>query len=339
MNWKTRIQDPRRLNGVKTRRTVEKKIREFFNSRDFEEVRTPLLVSSPGMEPHIRPIEVIPRYESEDRLFLPTSPEFAMKKLLAGGLKKIYQICPAFRDEPKSRTHLCEFTLLEWYETQCDLEGLMKTTEFLVESLAKEIHGMPRISYQGHDIDVSTPWPRLKIRDLFKEYVDIDLVQENTIEKLSARAKKLGIDVDYTDTWDDLYFKIWLNLIEPKLPMDRAFFVYRYPASQAALSVLDTDADGSKWSKRAEFYIAGLELGNGFEELTDAKEQRRRFEEDMDLREKIYGEVFPRNPIDEDFIQALEEGLPPCSGIAVGVDRLILLFANETDIDYTFYLT
>jgi len=332
-HWKVRIQDPRRRHAVATRRKVEKAIRAFFDAKNFEEVRTPLLVVSPGMEPHIRPLPL------KNNLYLPTSPEFAMKKLLAGGLNKIYQICPAFRDEPHSTTHLREFTLLEWYETQIDDQGLQKTTEQLIEALAIQLFGKPEITFQGKKISVKTPWPRLRTRNLFLETVGIDLVKNHSVELLAQECRRLKIQTDASDTWDDLYFKIWLNLIEPKLPENQAVFVTRYPASQAALSRLDQDPDGSQWAKRFEVYIGGIELANAFEELTDPVEQRKRFVDDMDLREKTYGPSFPKSPIDEDFIAALEQGLPPCSGIAMGVDRLVMLFANESDIDYTFYIT
>ncbi|MCM0605602.1 MAG: EF-P lysine aminoacylase GenX [Xanthomonadaceae bacterium] len=339
------IQDPRRKKGVATRRKVESEIRHFFVDRNYEEVRTPLIVRSPGMETHIRPLELFPRIDSghsltgHERIFLPTSPEFAMKKLLAGGLEKIFQITPAFRDEPKSKTHLCEFTLLEFYETEADLSRLMEITESMVMHIALRLNGTYSIHYQNTLIDLSAGWPRFKIRDLFLEHVGVDLHVSNTPHALANECKRLGLFVNPHDTWDDLYFRIWLELVEPKLPQDRACFVYGYPASQSALAVKTKDVDGWEWSKRAEFYIGGIELGNGFEELTDSFEQRERFEKDMQLRSEIYGDAFPPSPIDEDFIRALYEGLPPCSGIAIGVDRLTLLFANETDIDYTFYLS
>ena len=131
----------------------------------------------------------------------------------------------------------------------------------------------------------------------------------------------------------------WSNyFIENNLPKDQAVFVYRYPPSQSALSVIDKDSDGSSWARRFEPYAGGLELGNAFEELTDPIEQRKRFVEDMALREKIYGPSFPKNPIDEDFMDALNEGMPPSGGIAVGVDRLVMLFADQNDIDKTLWL-
>lgn len=296
------------------------------------------------METHIRPLELFPRIDSDhaltghERIFLPTSPEFAMKKLLAGGLERLFQICPAFRDEPKSSTHLCEFTLLEFYEKGADLSRLMDITETMVTHICTQLTGGTTLSYQLRDIDLSAGWPRFKIRDLFREHAGVDLHHSNTPHALANECKRLGLFVSPQDTWDDLYFRIWLETVEPKLPADRACFVYGYPASQSALAVTEQDSDGWTWSKRAEFYIGGIELGNGFQELTDPVEQRERFIKDMELRNQIYGETFPVSPIDEDFIRALEEGLPPCAGIAIGVDRLTLLFANETDIDYTFYL-
>jgi lysyl-tRNA synthetase class 2 len=330
--WRSRILDQRRIHGLKIRGVVENQIRKFFIDQDFLETRTPLLVKSPGMEPHIRP------YKLQTGEFLPTSPEFAMKKLLAGGLEKIFQICSAFRYEPTSPHHHPEFTILEWYRAYAGYEEIMTDFENMVESLALSIHGKPELKFQGKTISVKTPWPRLRVRDLFLEKTQIDLVASSTIEALGGEARRLGLSVDSSDTWDDIYFKIWLDRIEPFLPSDRGVFVIRYPASQSALAVIDQDEDGSRWARRFEPYAGGLELGNAFEELTDPVEQRKRFVEDMNLREEIYGDSFPKNPIDEDFLSALEEGIPPSGGIAVGVDRLVMLFADEGDIDYIMWL-
>ena len=337
-SFRQRILDPRRLKAMHIRTQVESGIRRFFLTRDFREVRTPLIVISPGMEPHIRPFQIKSTVLPHETYYLPTSPEFAMKKLLVGGLRKIFQICPAFRDEPHSLTHRPEFTLLEWYRTESNYEEIMKDTEELIETLALEISGQPFLSFQGKKISVKTPWPRLRIRDLFLRFVGIDLTSCTTLEEMTQECHRLKIRVSPGETWDDLYFKIWLDLIEPYLPSDQAVFVTRYPASQAALATLDQDPDGSTWARRFEFYAGGIELGNAFEELTDPIEQRTRFVQDMDLRAQIYGDSFPKSPIDEEFISALEEGLPPSGGIAVGVDRLVMLFADEPDIDYTQWL-
>lgn len=342
------LQNPRRQKALQTRQKVESGIRAYFTSHDFLETRTPLLVPCPGMEPHIRPFQLANSQAYQQSMYLPTSPEFAMKRLLVGGLEKIFQLCPAFRDEPLSITHNPEFTLLEWYRAYATYEDIMVDVENLVAQLATQINGGPWLTYQGREISLAPPWPRLKVRDLFMKFAGVDLTQNQSAESLSAHCKRLGLMVsqktesrpgDCQRNWDDLYFNIWLNVIEPKLPQDHAVFVTRYPASQAALSVIDQDPDGSHWARRFEVYAGGLELGNAFEELTDPVEQRRRFVKDMELRTQVYGPGFPKNPLDEDFLSALSEGMPPSSGIAMGVDRLIMLLADEPEIDYTFWLS
>lgn len=337
--FKNRIQDPRRQRALSVREAVESGITRFFQERGFRKVRTPLLVRSPGMETHIRPFQALAlgQKPASDSAYLATSPEFAMKKLLAGGYEKIFQICPAFRAEPFSRTHHPEFTLLEFYRAHVGYEAIMKDTEALVEFLAQSLSGHSELRYQGQTISVKTPWPRLRVRDLFLEHTDVDLVRCSERSDLEKQCARLKIPTDARDTWDDLYFKIWLNEVEPKLPKDRAVFVTRYPASQSALAVTDRDPDGSTWARRFEFYIGGLELGNAFEELTDAKEQRLRFETDMKLREKTYGASFPKSPIDEEFLEAVAQ-MPSAGGIAIGVDRLVMLFADEADIGFTTWL-
>lgn len=338
MRWTAHTLDPRRVRGVAMRARVESAIREFFGSRGFLETRTPLIVPSPGMEPHIRTFAVMRSASAGSPAgHLPTSPEFAMKRLLVGGLERIFQICPAFRDEPPSSTHEAEFTMLEWYRAYAGLEDIMLDTEELFAGIARMLFGRAAIPFQGQEIDVSTPWPRLRVRDLFVQHAGVDLVAASSRDALARECVRLGLSPATEDTWDDLYFRIWLNLIEPRLPRDRALLVTRYPASQAALAVIDSDSDGSRWARRFECYAGGLELGNAFEELTDPIEQRRRFIEDMALRERQYGPGFPRSPIDEGFLQALEEGLPPSGGIAVGVDRMVMLFADEPEIRYTFH--
>lgn len=329
--WTQRTLQDRRIRAIRVRSDVKSGIRDFFLNQGFLETQTPVLVPCPGMEPHIRPF-------SAGGAFLPTSPEFAMKRLLVGGLEKIFQICSSFRNEPYSSTHHPEFTMLEWYRAYSDYEQIMKDTEELFEFIALRLFEKPVIQFQGQSISVARPWPRLKIRDLFLKNTAVDLVQARTPELLAHECQRLGLSAREDETWDDLYFKIWLNRIEPLLPKDQAVFVVRYPRSQAALSVIDSDSDGSEWAKRFEVYAGGLELGNAFEELTDPVEQRSRFLKDMELREKTYGPDFPKTPLDEEFLQALEEGMPPSGGIALGVDRMVMLFADETEIEQTLWL-
>lgn len=324
-----RVLDPRRRRALEVRDRVEDAIRAFFRARGFRETRTPVMVENPGMEPHIRPFRVA----GERGLWLQTSPEFAMKGLLVGGLERIFQLCPVFRDEPTSATHRPEFTMLEWYRAWAGYEAIMEDAEALVAFVAERVHGRPVVPWQGRAIDVGPPWPRRRVRDLFAEHAGVDLASAD----LRAECARLGLEATEGDGWDDLYFKIWLNVVEPRLPADRPTIVTRYPASQAALAVVDADPDGTRWARRFELYAAGLELGNAFEELCDPVEQRRRFEADMALRARVYGPAFPPTPLPERFLAALEEGLPPSAGIAVGVDRLVMLMADEPDIDLTFW--
>lgn len=334
---------PKLLNGTRMRSRVEQAIRNFFLQQNFLETKTPLFVKSPGMEPHIHPFQVI-RWGEDSKnvkqpVFLPTSPEFAMKKLLVAGLKDIFQICPAFRSEPDSPAHRPEFTMLEWYRADVGYEKIMDDVEQLFSFLAAELLGKQVVTYDNRCISLERPWPRFQVNELFKKYAHVDLIKAGTIEEISKECNRFGIKINVGESWDDLYFKIWLNIIEPQLPADRPIIVYGYPSSQAALSVVDQFQDGHAWAKRFEVYAGGLELGNAFQELTDPIEQRKRFVEDMDLREKVYGDSLPKSPIDESFIKALEEGMPQSSGIAMGVDRIVMLFANETDIGNTLFFS
>jgi len=340
MKLRETVLDSKRLKANGIRIHVERLIRDFFSTNGFLETRTPLLVPCPGMEPHIRPLKVESWAKNEQKTyFLPTSPEFAMKRLLVGGLERIFQICPAFRDEPKSVTHLPEFTILEWYRANCTYEAIMDDTEALFAFIATELCGKPEIEYQGRKISMKLPWPRLRVKDLFINHAGIDLEKTTTVDSLRTECENLGLKTHPDDTWDDIYFRIWLNNIESKLPENQAVIVHSYPKSQAALSVVEKLKNGSEWARRFEFYIGGLELGNAFQELTDPIEQRTRFVKDMSLRENTYGETFPKTPLDEGFLTALEEGLPPSSGIAVGVDRMVMLFSDEPDIEKTVWLS
>jgi len=301
---------------------LERWVREFFWSLDYEETRTPLLVQSPGMEPHIRPIEVA------SGIFLPTSPEFAMKKLLARGLPRIFQICSSFRDEPRSPEHSPEFTMLEFYETNISLEDFQKRVEALFSFLAQNLKEKFN---QATGVSLSTPWPRFTVNELFIKYADIDL-RNSTSELLASVCKKNQIIADASEPWDDLYFKIWLNLIEPKLPVDRPCFVTHYPVSQSSLCNRVKDAQGFEWANRFEIYVGKLELGNAFDELRDARVQRANFERDQRIRREVYGNAYPTSPMDEELLSAIEK-MPPTCGIAIGLDRLAMFLLGAKNID------
>jgi elongation factor P--(R)-beta-lysine ligase len=332
LTWNTYVLAPRRQHALRIRQLVESGIREYFQNEGFLETPTPILVPCPGMEIHIRP------FQTTTGAYLPTSPEFAMKRLLVGGLEKIFQLTQSFRAEPNSSTHHPEFRMLEWYRAYAGFTEIMEDTENLVEFLARKIHGKPEIQFNGQTISVKAPWKRVTVASLFSTHVGISLTEKTPRDTLAEKAKSLGHTFPDASTWDDLFFLLFLNEIEPRLPKNEAIIVSHYPPSQAALSVIEVNEAGERWARRFEFYIAGIELGNAFEELTDSKEQRKRFIADMNERQEIYGDSFPKNPLDEDFLSALEEGMPPSGGIAVGVDRLVMCLSGETDIDQTLWL-
>jgi lysyl-tRNA synthetase class 2 len=213
----------------------------------------------------------------------------------------------------------------------------MDDAEELIADLCKRVHGGFKAQMGDHVVDFARPWPRFTVRELFQKHVGVDLGRGCDRERLAAACRERGHVAGEGEDWDDLFFKLWLNHVEPALPSDRPVIVHRYPPSQAALAVVEKDGDGTHWARRFEVYAGGLELANAFEELTDPVEQRARFEKDMALRERVYDDFEP-SPLDEGFLQALGEGMPPSGGIALGVDRLVMLLAGEPDIDFTLWL-
>ncbi len=319
-------------------------IRDYFHKQDFIETDTPTFVFCPGMEPHIRSISF---FTSDGlKIFLPTSPEFAMKRLLASGYEKIFQICKAYRAESKSATHNPEFTILEWYRSQATYEKLMDDVEKLFQVLCTELYGSLVFETKTYGKqDLTGPWSRITVEECFKTFCNLNLrelretkhIAQACIEKGFA-AKKDFLNPNLPGLWDDFFFRIWMNEIEPKLKtLGKPVIVYLYPESQSALSNLIKDKQGFVWAKRFEVYAGGLELGNAFDELTDPVEQRNRFKKDMVLRERLYGKEFPINPMDEEFLEALKS-MPQASGIAMGVDRIAMYFTGADHIEEVLWL-
>jgi lysyl-tRNA synthetase class 2 len=260
-----------------------------------------------------------------------------MKKLLAEGMPRIFQICSSFRNEPTSPEHHPEFTMLEFYETRLELEGLQRRVEELFCSLAREVHGSLRFQSGGRTISFQGPWQRFRVVDLFQTHLGIDLRTHRDSPALAALCRKHGIEAMESEAWDDLYFKLWLNLIEPKLPADEAFFVTHYPLSQSSLCNPIPDETGFLWANRFEVYVGRTELGNAFDELRDPAKQRLNFEKDQKIRKETYGTDWPESPIDEELLSAIER-MPPTSGIAIGLDRLFMLLLDARTIDEVLYL-
>jgi lysyl-tRNA synthetase class 2 len=324
------------LSRLKKRIILEKSIRLFFWDLGYEEVRTPMLVKSPGMEPHIFPLQLL-RNPDEPASFLPTSPEFGMKKLLASGLPKIFQICPAFRNEPRSPEHHPEFTMLEFYESNLPLTGLQERVEDLLRALCISIHGTAEFRYQGTQISLQPTWKRFRVVDLFKEHLGIDLRTHQESKDLAKLCQTHALHASETESWDDLYFKLWLNLIEPKLPTNAAFFITHYPLSQSSLCNPILDEEGFAWANRFEVYIGRTELGNAFDELRDPSLQRKNFVHDQEVRTKTYGDRYPTSPLDEELLQAIGK-MQPTSGIAMGIDRICMLLLDAKTINEVLFL-
>ena len=298
------------LQNLQQRANALAKIRRFFSERDVLEVETPLLASSTVPDVYIESIaaEVV-EGNSSRRNFLQTSPEFFMKRLLASGSGSIYQIAKAFRQEEKGSRHNIEFTLLEWYRLSYSLDQLM--TE--LEQLVQEVLGCGPIS-------------RFSYREIFQQHLQID-PHETSLEELQQLAST-EIDLSGGDLSKTDYLQLLLsNCIEPKLPP--YCIIYDYPQEQAALATLTADEHGVIVAKRFELFGQSMELANGYFELSDAAEQRARFEKDNAARKE---KGLQTHDADEKLIAALESGLPNCSGVAVGVDRLLMLLVGAKNI-------
>jgi len=326
----------RRLELLIKRADLERRTREFFWGLDYHEVRTPLIVQSPGMEPHIRPFEILSPSGTASK-FLHTSPEFGMKKLLACGMPRIFQICSSFRNEPRSPEHHPEFTMLEFYETHLSLEGLQNRVEALFSSLALHVHGNLHFESAGTRLSLKGPWRRFRVVDLFSAHLGVNLRELTEARALAELCRKYGLQAENQEPWDDLYFKLWLNLIEPKLPENEAYFVTHYPLSQSSLCNPVLDETGFAWANRFEVYIGRTELGNAFDELRDPAKQRTNFLKDQKIRRDTYGTEWPESPIDEELLAAIEK-MPPTSGIAIGLDRLFMILLGARTIDDVLYL-
>lgn len=328
----------RRLPLLKKRAQIIEAVRQFFISRDFLEVETPILQISPGLEPHLKAFQtaLVEPFGQDDRtMYLHTSPEFTMKKLLAAGLPRIFQMARVFRNEERSKHHHPEFIMLEWYRANCDYTTLMDDTVELVRACADSC-GVKKLKGDGVECDPFVEWEKISVAEAVRKYAGFDLMatlpEKPSLEPdpapLAEQAKKIGIETSPDDRWDDIYFRIAYEKIEPHLGLDgRPTILYDYPVCMAALS--RRKPSDERLAERFEVYASGIELANAFSELTDAKEQRERFEHDMDLKEKLYGE---RYPIDEDFIAAVA-AMPPAAGIAVGIDRLVMLITGARRIE------
>ncbi|GHE04832.1 lysyl-tRNA synthetase [Defluviimonas sp. 20V17] len=308
------------------RNRAQAAIRALLAAEGFVEVDPPALVTSPGNEAHLHAFatDLIGNDGAARRMYLHTSPEFAMKKLLAAGEQRIFSFAHVWRNRERGVRHSPEFTLLEWYRAGEDYTVLMEDVAQMARR-ACEAAGTALLRFGDHACDPFAPVERLSVSEAFARHAGVDLLA--TLgpggvadgPALAAQAGAVGLRTAPDDTWSDIFSRVLSDRVEPHLGHGRLTMLDRYPAVEAALA--RTCADDPREAERFEVYACGVELANGFGELTDAVEQRLRFEAEMDEKARIYGE---RYPIDEDFLAALTI-MPPASGIALGFDRLVML--------------
>jgi lysyl-tRNA synthetase class 2 len=317
---------------LQARAAIIRAIRAWFDAQGFTEVETGILQVSPGNETHLHApaTELTGADGVSARRYLRTSPEFACKKLLAAGESRIFELARVFRDRERGDLHLPEFTMLEWYRANAAYDAIMADT-IAVIAQAAQATGSRQFSFRGRSADPFAEPELLTVAAAFERHAGIDLLatviggEGDRAALAEAAHDKIRIAED--DTWSDLFSKILVEHIEPHLGQGRLTVLYEYPAVEAALArVKATDPDVAE---RFEIYACGVELANGFGELTDAVEQRRRFEASMDEKLRRYGE---RYPIDEEFLAAVGE-MPQASGVALGFDRLVMLASGARRID------
>jgi elongation factor P--(R)-beta-lysine ligase len=318
----------RRRPALHVRAHLKSAIRAHFERQGFWEVETGIVQVSPGNETHLHAFQAhwVDMAGGDNVGYLHTSPEFAMKKLLAAGEERIFQFAPVFRAREASRLHAPEFSMLEWYRAEENYEALMADCAALLR-LASEIGGRREAHFRGRACDLTAEPARLSLVEAFTRHAGIALepcLEDH--EALSAEALRIGVRVAPDDTWGDMFSRVLTERIEPHLGQDRATILDRYPNSEAALA--RPCPDDPRFAERFELYVCGVELANAFGELTDPTEQRRRFEADMAEKQRLYGESYP---LDEDFLSALAH-MPPASGAALGFDRLAMLAAGVESV-------
>jgi lysyl-tRNA synthetase class 2 len=289
----------RRKENLQQRACLLRQIREFFVGKGYMEVETPHRIPTPAPESHI---DAVP----SDTWFLHTSPEICMKRMMAAGYEKIFQICRCWRERERGNLHLPEFTLLEWYRAGGDYHSLMEECERLIQSIVRSIGLGQKIVFRGREIDLSEPWERISVKEAFYGYA-----QTSVMEALER----------------NLFDEIMVQDIEPKLGLEKPTFIYDYPAQRGALARLKQQ--DQTVAERFELYVGGLELANGFSELVDAREQRKRFQVENENRRSLGKRIYS---MPEKFLAELDE-MPPSAGMALGVDRLAMVFLNAETID------
>lgn len=312
---RARLTDRRRLLLV-ARSRINQRIRQFFSDRHFVEIESPILVPCPGLELHLDAFAVA------GGGYLATSPEYQMKRLVAGGMEKIYSLGRVFRRGERGRHHNPEFTMLEWYRANAGWGAIADDVEALVESLAIAEHGRPLLG----GVDVTRPWSRVAVREIYAAHTGVTLDGDEPVDVLREKLVRAGHRVPADGDYGDLFFTVFLDHVEPHLPAERPTILYDWPRPLCALA--QARPDDPRVVERFEAFLGGMELCNAFGELIDAVEQRRRSVGEQEERAR---RGMPVYPLDEKFLAAVAQ-MPPSAGVALGVDRLVMLLCGEADI-------
>jgi elongation factor P--(R)-beta-lysine ligase len=314
------------------RNAITKAARAWFDEQGFAEVETPILQVSPGNETHLHAprTELVDADGARTTRYLRTSPEFACKKLLAAGETKIFELARVFRDRERGHLHLPEFTMLEWYRANASYDAVMADSVVIIAHAAQAT-GIGRFSFRGRAADPFAEPELLTVATAFERFAGVDLLAtvadgQGDRESLAAAVGQL-VRITADDTWSDIFSKVLVEHIEPNLGQGRLTLLFEYPVPEAALA--RAKPSDPRVAERFEIYACGVELANGFGELTNASEQRRRFTLAMDEKQRRYGE---RYPLDEDFLAAVAR-MPEASGVALGFDRLVMLASGASSID------
>ena len=307
--------------------------RAHLDGLDFIEVDPGAMQISPGNETHIHaiPLQYTAPNLTKQAYYLHTSPEFAMKKLLSAGEKRLYALGHVWRDREQGPTHLGEFTMLEFYRANEPYEMIMQDCADLI-AIACQKTGLKQLNYKGLSADPLAPPQYITLAQAFDKYAQIDLLSLlQDRNKFAEKAHEKGIKTHENDTWSDIFSRVLVEKIEPHLGQNQLTFLTEYPASEAALA--RKKPSDPRVAERFELYACGVELANGFGELTDAEEQRARLTAEMDEKQRIYG---TRHPLDEDFLQALAH-MPQASGVALGFDRVVMLATGAHNIEQVIW--
>jgi lysyl-tRNA synthetase class 2 len=312
-------------------------LRRDLEAQGFIEVEAAILQVSPGNEAHLHAFasELTAPGGQASRLYLHTSPEFACKKLLAAGERRIFDFARVFRNRERGALHHTEFTLLEWYRAEEPYRAVMADCTAMIAAAA-DAAATRQFTFRGRTADPFAAAEILTMAEAFDRHAGIDLmatlaIAETDRDALAAQAVAAGIRLADDDTWSDIFSRVLVERVQPRLGLGRPTLLTEYPASEAALA--RRKPSDQRVAERFEAFVCGVELANGFGELTDPAEQRLRFETEMSEKQRIYGE---RYPIDEDLLAALND-MPPSSGVALGFDRLVMLATGATHIEQVLW--